>query len=87
VLEAIRALVRPTAGEIAKHCSLPVIAVHGVLRALILSNQVAKTDAARGNEYSLVSSGQVRPFKRPKSDAPPAPVGTMSVQPARAVGA
>jgi hypothetical protein len=90
VLEAIRTLVRPTAGELAKHCGVPIIAIHGALRGLVLNNQVAKTDTARGNEYSLVSSGEVRPFKRSKSTLPPppAPTGTMTAEAsARAVGA
>ena len=54
VLEAIRSLVRPTAAEIAGHCGLPVVAIHGLFRSSVLSNQVAKTSKARGVEYSLV---------------------------------
>jgi hypothetical protein len=73
VLEAIRTLVRPTPGEIANHCGLPVMAIHGLLRSSALSSQVAKTATARGIEYSLVSPGDGRPFKRSRSNPQPPP--------------
>ena len=73
VLEAIRTLVRPTPGEIANHCGLPVIAIHGLLRSSALSSQVAKTATARGIEYALVSPGDGRPFKRRRSNPQPPP--------------
>ena len=67
VLEAVRQLVRATAGEVAERCNLPNGTAYVVLRALCASRRVAKTDTQRGIEYSLVSTGGIQPFKRPKT--------------------
>jgi hypothetical protein len=72
VLDAVRSLVRVTAGEIARHTALPNGTVYVLLRSLVARGRVAKTATARGVEYSLVSSGGILPFKRVKAAAPTA---------------
>lgn len=69
VLDAVRYLVRATAGQVAERCSLPNGTVYVVLRALCSARRVAKTETGRGIEYSLVSTGGIQPFKRPRSAA------------------
>jgi hypothetical protein len=69
MLESVRTLVRATAGEIAQHGGLPSGAAYVVLKQLITNGRVAKTETARGMEYSLVSTGAVRPFKRARGGA------------------
>ncbi|MEO5727099.1 MAG: hypothetical protein ABI134_33370 [Byssovorax sp.] len=64
MLESVRTLVRATAGEIAQHGGLPSGTAYVVLKQLISNGRVAKTETARGVEYSLVSTGAIRPFKR-----------------------
>jgi hypothetical protein len=64
VLDAVRFLVRATAGEIAQRTGLPNGTVYVVLRSLVTTGQVAKSDTSRGVEYALVSTGGIRPFKR-----------------------
>ena len=64
MLESVRTLVRATAGEIAQHGGLPSGTAYVVLKQLIANGRVAKIETARGMEYSLVSTGAVRPFKR-----------------------
>ena len=64
MLESVRTLVRATAGEIAQHGGLPSGMAYVVLKQLISNGRVAKTETARGVEYSLVSTGAIRPFKR-----------------------
>lgn len=71
VLEAVRVLMRPTAGEVAGKCGLSNASAYAALRALVESGKVAKTETGRGLEYSLVSSGGIQPFKRNKSAPPP----------------
>lgn len=73
VLEAVRVLVRATAAEIAKHNGLPNGSVYVVLRSLVARGKVARAETARGIEYSLVSSGEIRPFKRVRVAAPASP--------------
>lgn len=73
VLDAVRQLARGTAAEIAPRCGLPNGTVYVVLRALLTKGSLAKTDTARGVEYSLVSSGAILPFKRVKTGASMAP--------------
>jgi hypothetical protein len=73
VLEAVRALVRGTAAEIAKHGGLPNGSVYVVLRSLVARGKVARAETPRGVEYSLVSSGKIRPFKRVKAATPTSP--------------
>lgn len=77
VLEAVRVLVRATAGEVAKACELANGTTYVALRSLVASQKIAKTESSRGIEYSLVSTGKVQPFKRvmPKPPATP-PVAT-----------
>lgn len=74
VLDAVRALVRATAAEIAERSGQPNGSVYVTLRGLVARGLVAKTETARGIEYSLVSAGRVQPFKRAKragaADAP-----------------
>lgn len=82
VLDAVRTLIRPTAGEIAQQCGLPNGSAYVVLRALVASGRVAKIEAARGQEYSLTSTGGIRPFKRSKERAPePAPSASTATGP------
>lgn len=69
VLDAVRYLVRATAGQVAERCSLPNGTVYVVLRALCSARRVAKTETGRGIEYSLVSTGGIQPFKRSRSTA------------------
>jgi hypothetical protein len=69
MLESVRTLVRATAGEIAQHGGLPSGTAYVVLKQLITNGRVAKTETARGVEYSLVSTGAVRPFKRSRGGA------------------
>jgi hypothetical protein len=76
VLSAVRALVRPTASEVAGHCRLGTPVVHAALRALVASGQIARTETARGQEYALVSPGAVRPFKRSRNGSPQTETGT-----------
>ncbi len=64
VLGAVRALGRAMAVEVAERTGLPNGSVGVALRALVARGLVAKTQTARGAEYSLVSTGRVRPFKR-----------------------
>jgi outer membrane biosynthesis protein TonB len=64
VLEAVRFLVRATTSEIAQRAGLPNGSAHVALRSLLAGGRVARSETARGNEYSLVSTGSVRPFKR-----------------------
>jgi hypothetical protein len=67
MLESVRTLVRATAGEIAQHGGLPSGTAYVALKQLIANGRVAKMETARGMEYSLVSTGAVRPFKRSRS--------------------
>jgi hypothetical protein len=67
VLEAVRSLARATASEVAQRTGLPNGTVYVVLRALVVASRVAKTDSMRGVEYSLVSNGSIRPFKRTRA--------------------
>lgn len=69
MLESVRTLVRATAGEIAQHGGLPSGTAYVVLKQLISNGRVAKTETARGVEYSLVSTGAVRPFKRARGSS------------------
>jgi hypothetical protein len=69
MLESVRTLVRATAGEIAQHGGLPSGTAYVVLKQLITNGRVAKTETARGVEYSLVSTGAIRPFKRARGGA------------------
>jgi hypothetical protein len=64
MLESVRTLVRATAGEIAQHGGLPSGTAYVALKQLIANGRVAKIETSRGMEYSLVSTGAVRPFKR-----------------------
>ncbi|WP_437767198.1 helix-turn-helix domain-containing protein [Sorangium sp. So ce764] len=64
VLETVRSLVRGTATEIAARSGLPNGSVYVTLRTLVARGRVARAGTARGAEYSLVSSGGIRPFKR-----------------------
>lgn len=66
VLETARCLVRGTAAEIATRSGLPNGSVYVALRALVARGRVARAETARGIEYSLVSAGDIRPFKRVK---------------------
>jgi sugar-specific transcriptional regulator TrmB len=56
--------VRATAAEIAERSGHPNGSVAVTLRGLVARGVVAKTETARGIEYSLVSAGSVQPFKR-----------------------
>ncbi len=67
MLESVRTLVRATAGEIAQHGGLPSGTAYVALKQLIANGRVAKIETARGMEYSLVSTGAVRPFKRARN--------------------
>ena len=73
VLETVRALVRGTATEIATRSGLPNGSVYVALRALVTRGRVARAETARGVEYSLVSTGEIRPFKRVRAAAPTSP--------------
>lgn len=73
VLETARCLVRGTAAEIAARSGLPNGSVYVALRALVARGRVARAETARGIEYSLVSSGEIRPFKRVKAATPTSP--------------
>jgi hypothetical protein len=64
VYDAVKSLVRAGANQIALRTRLPNGTVYVVLRALVAAGRVAKTDTARGMEYSLTSTGSVQPFKR-----------------------
>jgi hypothetical protein len=64
VFQAVRSLVRPTAGEVSEACGLPYSVVYAELRSLMALRKIARIEAARGIEYSLVSTGDIRPFKR-----------------------
>jgi len=64
VLGAVRGLVRGTAAELAEHCGVPNGSVYVTLRSLARRRLVARTPTKRGIEYSLLSTGGVRPFKR-----------------------
>jgi sugar-specific transcriptional regulator TrmB len=66
VLEAVRVLVRATASEVAERSGQPNGSVGVALRALVARGVVAKARTGRGTEYSMVSTGSVRPFKRAK---------------------
>jgi DNA-binding IclR family transcriptional regulator len=70
VLETVRSLVRGTATEIAARSGLPNGSVYVTLRTLVARGRVARAGTARGAEYSLVSSGGIRPFKRVKPARP-----------------
>ncbi|WP_437555467.1 helix-turn-helix domain-containing protein [Sorangium sp. So ce367] len=70
VLETVRSLVRGTATEIAARSGLPNGSVYVTLRTLVARGRVARAGTARGAEYSLVSSGGIRPFKRVKAARP-----------------
>ena len=47
--------------------SMPNGSVYVALRTLVARGRVARNGATRGAEYSLVSSGEIRPFKRASS--------------------
>jgi hypothetical protein len=83
VLDAVRALVRATASEVAGRSGQPNGSVGVALRALVARGQVAKTRTARGVEYSLVSTGSIQPFKRTRrggaTSGPGATVGDAPV--------
>ena len=53
VLDAVGALGRATAGEVAKHAALPNGSVSVTLRALVARGRVVRTETARGAEHSL----------------------------------
>ncbi|AGP36451.1 hypothetical protein SCE1572_19315 [Sorangium cellulosum So0157-2] len=76
VLEAVRSLVRGTATEIAARSGLPNGSVYVALRALMARGRVARAETARGFEYSLVSPGEIRPFKRVRAARPASPAET-----------
>ena len=61
VLAAVRALVRATASEVAARSGQPNGSTTVALRALVARGQIARTDTARGIEYSLASPGDTRP--------------------------
>jgi hypothetical protein len=67
VLDTVRALLRATAGEIAARAGQPNGSTYVTLRALVGRGLVARTETSRGVEYGLVSTGEVRPFKRNRS--------------------
>jgi hypothetical protein len=73
VLETVRTLVRGTATEIATRSGLPNGSVYVALRSLVTRGRVARAETARGVEYSLVSTGEIRPFKRVRAAAPTSP--------------
>jgi hypothetical protein len=73
VLDTVRSLVRATATEIATRSGLPNGSVYVSLRALVGRGRIARAETARGVEYSLVSSGEIRPFKRVRAATPTAP--------------
>ncbi|WP_437947550.1 helix-turn-helix domain-containing protein [Sorangium sp. So ce296] len=73
VLETVRSLVRGTATEIATRSGLPNGSVYVALRALMARGRVARAETARGFEYSLVSPGEIRPFKRVRAARPASP--------------
>ena len=81
MLDAVRSLVRATAGEIAARCGRPNGSVYVALRALVTRSQIARTETARGIEYSLVSPGGVRSFKRARASAPKAPTDVTGGKP------
>ncbi len=88
MLETVRTLVRATAGEIAQHGGLPSGTAYVVLKQLITNGRVAKTETARGVEYSLVSTGAIRPFKRARGGAVEAAAAVeQSQEPAPSVSA
>lgn len=64
MLDTVRSLVRGTAAEISARSGLPNGSVYVALRALVARGRVARSETARGLEYSLVSSGEIHPFKR-----------------------
>jgi sugar-specific transcriptional regulator TrmB len=66
VLDAVRSLGRATTKEVAERSGQPNGSVGVTLRALVARGQLAKTRTGRGAEYSLVSTGSIRPFKRAK---------------------
>jgi hypothetical protein len=86
MLESVRTLVRATAGEIAQHGGLPSGTAYVVLKQLISNGRVAKTETARGVEYSLVSTGAVRPFKRARGGSVEAATGEEQMQIPSATG-
>jgi sugar-specific transcriptional regulator TrmB len=53
VLDAVRSLVRATAGEVAERCGQPNGSVYVALRSLVAQGLVARAKTARGIEYSL----------------------------------
>jgi hypothetical protein len=73
VLDTVRTLVRGTATEIATRSGLPNGSVYVSLRALVGRGRIARAETARGVEYSLVSSGEIRPFKRVRTATPTSP--------------
>jgi hypothetical protein len=87
MLETVRTLVRATAGEIAQHGGLPSGTAYVVLKQLITNGRVAKTETARGVEYSLVSTGAIRPFKRARGGAVEAAAAVEQSQEAPSVSA
>jgi hypothetical protein len=64
VLDAVRALGRATAIEVAERSGQPNGSVVVTLRGLVARGLVARAKAAGGVEYSLVSTGSVRSFQR-----------------------
>ena len=70
MLAAVRALGRATAGEVAAHSGQPNGSTSVALRALVGHGQVARTETSRGVEYSLVSPGDIKPFKRARRAVP-----------------
>lgn len=84
VLDAVRFLVRGTAAQIAQRCGLPNGTVYVVLRALVTSGKVAKTETASGLQYGLVSTGGIRPFKRVSSGASVPPPASAAEEPSAA---
>jgi hypothetical protein len=70
LLGRVRVLVRAMAAEIAGRCGQPNGSVAVTLRGLVAQRLVAKTETARGIEFSLISAGSVQPFKRTRASAP-----------------
>jgi DNA-binding IclR family transcriptional regulator len=62
VLDAVRALGRATANEVAERSGQPNGSVAVALRSLVARRLVARTETARGIEYTVVS---------PRRDAAP----------------
>ncbi len=73
VLETVRSLVRGTATEIAARSGLPNGSVYVAPSRARGSRPRGESRDSEGAEYSLVSSGGIRPFKRVKAATPTSP--------------